>query len=119
MATELERRVYVQWIDPEYHEEYLDAHDNVPSGVSEAMIRGGVERFETYVRGRISVCILEAHDIDEYLDEIEGNKAVEDWERYVGQFKEEGVDIDSEDESIPFMEPIWTLEGSTEVEETT
>lgn len=114
MSAELERVVYVQRIDPEHREEYVEAHDDVPEGVSEAMVRGSVERFEVYVRDDVAVCILEARDVDEYLNEIDGDEDVEEWERYVAQFKREGVDVDDEEEPIPFMDRIWTLDEATE-----
>ncbi|WP_227377660.1 L-rhamnose mutarotase [Haladaptatus halobius] len=109
MSSNTERAVYIQRIDPEYREEYLEAHENVPKGVSQAMERGGATEFELYVRDNLAVCILEAEDIDTYLEEVDGDEAVEEWERYVAQFKSEGVDVDNEDEPIPFMECIWTL----------
>ena len=72
------------------------------------MERGNVTEFELYVRGTIAVCILEAEDIDAYLEAVDGDEAVKEWERYVGQFKREGVDVDDK-EPTPFMERIWTL----------
>lgn len=114
MSSDTERAVYLQRIAPAHREEYLEAHEDVPEGVSQAMERGGVTAFELYVRDDVAVCILEAEDIDSYLDEIDGDEAVEEWERHVAQFKREGVDVDDEDEPIPFMERIWTLsEGAT------
>ncbi len=114
MSSDTERAVYVQRIDPEYKEEYLEAHEDVPEGVSDAMRRGGVTEFELYIRNDIAVCILEADDIDAYLEEIDGDETVEEWERYVAQFKREGVDVDNEDEPIPFMERVWSLEESAD-----
>lgn len=113
MSSDTERAVYVQRINPDHREEYLEAHEDVPEGVSDAMRRGGVTEFELYVREDLAVCILEAEDIDVYLDEIDGDEAVEEWERYVAQFKRGGVDVDDDDEPIPFMKRIWTLEEGT------
>ena len=106
--SDTERAVYIQRIDPEHRTEYVEAHDDVPAGVSEVMERGNVTEFELYVRDTNAVCILEAEDIDAYLEAIDGDEAVEEWERYVGQFKREGVDVDDK-EPTPFMERIWTL----------
>jgi L-rhamnose mutarotase len=114
MASDTKRAVYIQRIDPEYKEEYLEAHEDVPEGVSEAMRRGGVTEFELYVRDDLAVCLLEAEDIDAYLDEIDGDEAVEEWERYTAEFKREGVDVDDADEPIPFMERIWTFSASVD-----
>lgn len=115
MVADTERAVYVQRIDPDYREEYLEAHEDVPAGVSEAMHRGGVTEFELYVRDDLAVCILEAEDVDAYLEAVDGDEAVEEWERRVAQFKREGVDVDDEDEPIPFMDRIWTLEDGASV----
>ena len=102
------RAVYVQRIDPEMREEYVSAHDDVPEAVTDAMERGGVDTFELYVRDDIAVCILEAGDIDAYLDAVEGDEEVARWEEYTGQFKRSGVDADAPpEEGIPFMERIW------------
>ncbi|WP_049898539.1 L-rhamnose mutarotase [Halococcus agarilyticus] len=109
-----ERAVYVQRIDPEHRDEYLGAHENVPEEVSAAMERGGVTEFELYVRDDLAVCVLEARDIDAYLDEIDDDETVEEWERRVAQFKREGVDVDDREEPIPFMERIWTLRNGSE-----
>ncbi|WP_228546152.1 L-rhamnose mutarotase [Halegenticoccus tardaugens] len=109
MSSDTERAVYIQHIDSEHRDEYLKAHEDVPKGVSQAMKRGGVTEFELYVRDDLAVCILEAEDIGVYLDEVDGDEAVEEWERYVAQFKREGVDVDDDEEPIPFMERIWTL----------
>lgn len=110
MARETERAVYVQRIDPEYREEYVAAHDDVPDGVTAAMERGTVTSFDLFVRDDIAVCILEAEDLDAYLAAATGDPAVEEWERHVAQFKREGVDVDApEDEQIPFMDRIWSF----------
>lgn len=111
MSRETERAVYVQRIDPDRKQEYLDAHDDVPEGVTDAMKRGTVTEFELYVRDDIAVCILEAEDLDAYLDAITDDPAVEEWERRVAEFKREGVDVDApDDEQIPFMDLVWSLD---------
>jgi len=110
-STETERYVYVQRIDPERKAAYVEAHEDVPEGVVDAMERGGATTFELYVRDDIAVCVLDVPDIDAYLDAVTDDPAVEEWERYVSQFKREGVDVDApEHEQIPFMERIWSLE---------
>jgi L-rhamnose mutarotase len=113
--SDTERYVYVQRIDPDRKAEYVDAHDHVPEGVVEAMRRGGATDFELYVRDDVAVCVLDVVDVDEYLDAVTGDPAVEEWERHVAQFKREGVDVDApEDEQIPFMERIWELDSATD-----
>ena len=110
MPADTDRAVYVQRLDEERIDEYVDAHERVPDGVTAAMERGGVTDFEVYVRGDVAVCVLEAADLDAYLDEVTGAPAVEEWERRVAQFKDEGVDVDAPaDEQIPFMDRIWSF----------
>lgn len=107
---EVERAVYIQRIDPEQREAYIEAHDDVPEPTTEAMAHGGVTDFELYVRGDIAVCVLEAEDISAYVDHVTGDESVEEWERYVAQFKRNGVDVDAAPgEQIPFMERIWSF----------
>lgn len=104
----LERAVYIQEIDPEHVEAYVRAHDDVPSAVTDAMDRAGVERFDLYVRGTVAVCIVEAHDVEKYFDAMDGDEGVKDWERRVGAYKLEGVDVDADEgASIPMMDRIW------------
>lgn len=115
MSRDTERAVYVQRIDPDRKQEYIDAHDDVPEGVTAAMERGTVTEFDLFVRGDVAVCILEAEDLDAYLDAVTGDPEVEEWERHVAQFKREGVDVDApEDEQIPFMDRIWGFRGRDE-----
>ncbi|MFC7028256.1 hypothetical protein ACFQH8_13905 [Halomicroarcula sp. GCM10025710] len=64
-----------------------------------------------YLRDDIAVCILECEDLDAYLEAVDGDEEVAEWERYTGQFKREGVDADADPESgIPFMDCIWRFE---------
>jgi L-rhamnose mutarotase len=106
----VERAVYIQRIDPERREEYVEAHDEVPEGVRDAMERGGVTDFELYLRDDVAVCILECEDLDAYLDAVDDDDAVADWEDYTGQFKRDGVDPDADpEEGIPFMDRVWSF----------
>jgi L-rhamnose mutarotase len=109
-GTDAERAVYVQRIDPDEREAYVRAHDDVPDGVTAAMERGGVTSFDLFVRDDVAVCVLEAEDVDAYVEAVTGDPAVEEWERHVAQFKREGVDVDADpDEQIPFMDRIWSF----------
>jgi len=108
---ETERAVYIQRLDPDQRQAYVEAHDDVPSAVTDAMERGGVRTFELYLRDDVAVCILECDDLDAYLDAVDGDEAVAEWERYTGQFKREGVDAEADPESgIPFMKCLWRFE---------
>jgi L-rhamnose mutarotase len=93
----------------------VEAHDDVPEGVVDAMHRGGVESFELFLRDEISVCVMEVEDLDAYVEAVADDPAVEEWERHVADFKQDGVDVDADpDEQLPLMESIWTLEDATE-----
>jgi L-rhamnose mutarotase len=106
--ADTERAVYVQRLDPERREEYVAAHDDVPAGVTDAMERGGVEEFELYVREDLAVCVLECRDLERYLEAVDGDETVAEWERHTGEFKREGVDADADPEDgIPFMQRVW------------
>lgn len=110
--AELERAVYVQRLDPEKREEYVEAHENVPEAVTDAMERGDVERFDLYLFEDVAICIVDAPDVDAYFEETEGDPELEEWERYTGRFKRSGVDVDAEEgDQIPFAERIWSFEG--------
>jgi L-rhamnose mutarotase len=115
MAQNTERAVYVQRIDPDRREEYVDAHEDVPEEVIAAMERGTVTEFDLYVRGDVVVCLLEARDLDRYLNAVTGDPAVEEWEQHVAQFKREGVDVNAPaDKQIPFMDRIWSFRSEGE-----
>jgi len=109
--SDTDRAVYVQRLAPNQREAYVEAHDNVPEGVTNAMERGGIEKFELYLRDDIAVCILECANLEDYLDAVDGDDAIIDWERYTGQFKQAGVDADADPGAgIPFMERVWQFE---------
>ena len=113
-----ERAVYVQRVDPDHRQEYIDIHDEVPEGVTDAMARGGVTDFELYLRDDIAVCVLEAEDLDTYVETMTGDPDIEEWERHTAHLKREGVDVDADpEEQIPFMDRIWSFSpGDGEVE---
>lgn len=114
MSDELERTVYLQRIDPDYSEEYLRAHDDVPAEVTDAMERAGVETFQLFVRDDIAVCILEAADLEAYDEVMAEDSDVQAWERRVAQFKREGVDVDADaGEQVPYMEEVWSFEPAS------
>ena len=79
MSRDTERAVYVQRIDPAYREEYLEAHEDVPTGVTDAMERAGIEEFQLYVLDDLAVCILEADDLERYDETMASDPAVEEW----------------------------------------
>ncbi|MFB6074404.1 MAG: L-rhamnose mutarotase [Haloarculaceae archaeon] len=110
MTPDTERVVYVQHLDPDEIEAYVEAHETVPEGVRDAMDRGGVVDFEVYVRDTVAVCIMAVEDLDAYLETVADDPDVEEWERHVAQFKQSGVDVDAPpDEQLPLMDRIWSF----------
>ena len=109
----MERVAYVQQLDPDRVDEYVEAHDDVPSAVTDAMERGDVDWFDLFVRDDVAVCVAAVEDPEQFAETydaaIEDDPAVEEWERRVGEFKREGVDVEGE-EKIPFMDRIWSFE---------
>lgn len=108
-AADLERVVFLNRLDPNKVQQYVDLHREVPEHVTETMERAGVEEFQVYVRDDIAVCVLAVHDVDEYLDVYVGDPEIEEWERRVNDYKREGIDVDAEGEQVPFMEQIWSF----------
>lgn len=107
---DLERVVMLQRLKPDRVDEYVDAHDDVPDAVTDAMDRGGVHSFRLYVRDAISVGYIEVEDFEAYTDTYLADEECREWERYVDRFKRTGVDVD--DEELPLMEEVWTFESS-------
>jgi L-rhamnose mutarotase len=113
MAGDTETIVYLQRIDPEHREEYIEVHEAVPAAVEDAMRRGGAQRFDLFVRDDIAVCIAEVEDLDEYIETVGEDPVVQEWERRVGPYKREGVDVGADpEEQLPLMQCIWSLDAS-------
>lgn len=107
MTRDTEQIVILQRIDPEQTDEYVEAHDDVPQSVVDAMVDGGVHNYSLYLRDEIAVGVVEVEDIDAFQERYESDPENEEWEAYVQQFKREG--IDPEDMEMPVMEDIWSL----------
>lgn len=108
-TDDLERAVFLNRLDPSRVDDYVELHREVPDFVPETMARAGVEAFQVFVKDDIAVCILEAHDLDEYLDGYVQDPDIEGWERRVNEYKREGIDVDADDEPVPFMEEVWSF----------
>jgi L-rhamnose mutarotase len=108
-STDLERAVFLNRLDPDNVEDYVDIHSEVPEFVPDAMESAGVERFQVFVKDDIAVCILDVHDLDDYRDVYVQNPEIEDWERRVNEYKREGIDVDADGEQVPFMDEIWSF----------
>ena len=105
-----ERAVVLQRIDPEQREAYLDAHEDVPNAVTDAMERNNVREFRLFIRDDIAVFVLEAPDVDAYYQDAMSDPDVQEWERYVAKFKQDGIDVDAtDDDQVPFMNDVWSL----------
>lgn len=115
MDKELQRAVYIQHIDPDHLDDYTRAHNDVPDGVTDAMERAGIERFQLFIRDTIAVCIVEAPDIKKYNEVMATDPAVQQWEQRVADYKTDGVDVDAEqDDQIPYMDELWSVTPSEE-----
>lgn len=94
MLRDTERAVNVQRIEPVRKQEDIEAHDDVPDGVTKAMEHGPVTEIELYVRGDVAVCILEAEQRDP--DDVERS-----WLAHVLVCKDEDELAEYEDRIFP------------------
>lgn len=109
---DLEQVAILQRIKPEMTDEYVEAHDDVPHSVIDAMVEGGVHEYRLYLRDEIAVGIVEVEDMDRFQERYESDPENEEWEAYVEQFKTDGIDPD--DMEMPVMEEIWSLSEDRE-----
>ena len=105
--TDTEQVVMLQRLDPNKVDEYIEAHEDVPQSVSDAMERAGVEEYRLYVHNEISVGVMELPSLEGFQEEYGGDPANEEWEERVSKFKQEGVDPDEME--MPVMEEIWAF----------
>ncbi|WP_224337677.1 L-rhamnose mutarotase [Haloprofundus halobius] len=104
---DLEQVAILQRIKPEMTDEYIEAHDNVPESVIDAMVEGGVYEYRLFLRDEIAVGIIEVEDMEQFQERYESDPENEEWESHVEQFKTEGIDPDNME--MPVMEEIWSL----------
>ncbi|WP_436927537.1 L-rhamnose mutarotase [Halosimplex amylolyticum] len=104
-----ERVAMLQRLDPDHIDDYLEAHEDVPQAVSDAMDRGGVQEFRLFVRDEISVAYFEVDDYEEFNGVYMADPECQEWEERVAAFKQEGVDVDSGE--MPLMDEVWTFEA--------
>ena len=110
MTTEksTERVAFLQRIDPEKVDGYRELHENVPDFVTDAMERAGVHDFRLFLRDEIAICFLEVEDHETYVEVMSADENIDEWERRANEFKDEGIDIESDEEQhIPWMDEIW------------
>lgn len=107
VTSDTEQVAILQRIDPEKAEEYIEAHDDIPQSVVDAMVDGGVHEYRLYLHEEIAVGIVEVEDMDAFQERYESDPENEEWEAYVQQFKHEGIDPD--DMEMPEMDEIWSL----------
>ena len=110
--ADLERVVVVQRLKADAVDEYVEAHDDVPDSVVEAMTEGGVEEYELYVHDDVAVGIMDVRDLDEFEAVYGRDPDNQAWEDRVGEFKRSGVDPDEME--MPVAERIWALSDETE-----
>jgi L-rhamnose mutarotase len=108
MADDLEHVAILQRLDPDHVDDYLEAHEDVPEAVSDAMERGGVQTFRLFVHGDISVGYLAVEDFEAFNQTYTADPECQEWEDHVGEFKRSGVDVESGE--MPLMDEVWTFE---------
>jgi len=111
-SDEVERVVMLQRLKSDAVDDYVEAHEDVPDSVVEAMEEGGVEEYELYVYDDIAIGIMDVHDLDEFEERYGSDPDNQAWEERVGEFKRSGVDPDEME--MPVMERIWSLSGAKE-----
>jgi L-rhamnose mutarotase len=109
---DLERVAMIQYLDPDRVDDYLEAHEEVPEPVVEHMRACGVETFELFVEGDLSVGYVELEDFEQFVEDYSANPDAQAWEERVGEFKRSGVDTDEAE--IPLMDHVWSLDDATE-----
>jgi L-rhamnose mutarotase len=86
----MERRVSIARLKPEFREEYLRAHCNVPEKVLERYRELGMRHCSVYLLGDDLVLITEAED-HAAMDAVLVNDPVDrEWQEFVGPMKAEG-----------------------------
>ena len=108
-SNDLERAVFLNRLNPDSVDDYVELHSEVPEFVPDAMESAGVKQFQVFVKDDIAICIMDVHDIDEYRDEYVQDPEIEDWERRVNEYKREGIDVDADGDQVPFMDEVWTF----------
>jgi len=105
--TDTEQVVMLQRLDPNKIDGYVEAHDDVPQSVTEAMERAGVEEYRLYLRDEIVIGVMELPSLKRFQEEYGSDPANEEWEECVSEFKQAGVDPD--EMKMPVMEEIWSF----------
>jgi L-rhamnose mutarotase len=108
-GDDFERVAMIQRLKPDRVDDYLEAHEDVPGAVSEAMERGGVRQFQLFVQGDLSIGYFEVEDLEEFNEEYMNDPRCQEWEERVGEFKQSGVDVD--EGSMPTMDHVWSFEA--------
>lgn len=105
---EIEHGAMIQRLKPDRIEEYLDAHEDVPDAVPEAMERGGVKQFQLFVHDDISIGYIEAEDLDEFVEVYTADPQCQVWEEFVDEFKTASIDVKGAE--LPLMDHVWSFE---------
>jgi L-rhamnose mutarotase len=106
--TDVERVAMIQYLDSDRVDDYLEAHEDVPDAVADAMDRGGVYTYELFVHDDVSVGYAEIEDFDAFVEEYTADEECQEWERRVAEFKRSGVDVDESE--VPLMDHVWSLD---------
>lgn len=111
-TEDLERVVMLQRLEPDAVDDYIEAHDDVPDSVIDAMDEADVAEYELYVHDDVAVGIMEAPDLERFEEVYGRDPRNEEWERRVAEFKRSGVDPDEME--MPVMDQIWALSDDRE-----
>jgi L-rhamnose mutarotase len=108
-ATEPDRVLLVQDLDPEKVDDYVEAHDDVPDAVTDAMERGGVHRFDLFVHDGVSIGYVVVDDFERFQSVYGDDPECMAWEERIAPFKRSGVDPDTGE--MPLGDRIWSFDA--------
>jgi L-rhamnose mutarotase len=86
----MERKVYCTRIKPEYREQYMEAHRNVPKAVLERYRELGMTHCAVYLLDDLLVLITEAKDQAALSAGLESDPVDRTWQEYVRPMKADG-----------------------------
>jgi L-rhamnose mutarotase len=86
----MERRVYVTRLKPEYRDQYLEAHRNVPPDVLRRYKEAGMTHCSVHLSGDTLVLITEAHDHNALQAALVNDPIDRAWQDYVRTMKDDG-----------------------------
>ncbi|MGH9631541.1 MAG: L-rhamnose mutarotase [Bryobacteraceae bacterium] len=86
----MERKVYLTRLRPEFREEYLHAHRNVPSKLMDRYRDAGMRSCAVYLLEDYLVLVTEADDHSKVKAALENDPVDVEWQELMRPMKEEG-----------------------------